>query len=577
MDASRQPPRPAVNDPDDLTAFDVVVVGAGLAGTVAAIEAAGRGARVVVLDRWGRGGASARSGGIIYAGGGTAQQARAGFDDDPSKMAHYLELEGGARVDTEVLDAFCGQSRENLAWLEELGVEVPLGFDPEKSVTPTDDAVGLYFSGNEKHFAEITAAVPRGHRVAGVGMTGRDLMTSLHRAARDRGVEFRDRVRLTGLVSDDRERVTGVDVLVLDPGPLARIGHHVLYRLVDAAAALAHRVPRLLDDAVDRWERSHGRPQRIDAPNGVILATGGFAYNHRMVSEEAPAYAGAMPLGTPGDDGSGISVARGLGAGVRLMDHCGASRFIAPPIGFCVGVLVDAAGQRVCDESLYAATLSVHIAEHGGRAWLILDGAARREIGRQLRRARHVGKHSLADIASGRVNHALFPLLFGSVNLYANRVMARDLDRLARRCDIAPDGLRRTIERYNADVASGSGDEMGKGREYLRPLRGGPYTAVACHLDGLLFPAPCITLGGLDVDGATQQVRRFDGSVIAGLFAVGRCAAGVASTSYVSGLSLADCVFSGRNAGRAVAVGTPMAATKPGSATLPLTGKGGEP
>ena len=160
MDASRQPPRPAVNDPDDLTAFDVVVVGAGLAGTVAAIEAAGRGARVVVLDRWGRGGASARSGGIIYAGGGTAQQARAGFDDDPSKMAQYLELEGGARVDIEVLDAFCGQSRENLAWLEELGVEVPLGFDPEKSVTPTDDAVGLYFSGNEKHFAEIHGCRP---------------------------------------------------------------------------------------------------------------------------------------------------------------------------------------------------------------------------------------------------------------------------------------------------------------------------------------------------------------------------------------------------------------------------------
>ena len=237
------------------------------------------------------------------------------------------------------------------------------------------------------------------------------------------------------------------------------------------------------------------------------------------------------------------------------MDRCGASRFIAPPIGFCAGVLVDAAGERVCDESLYAATLSVHIAEHGGRAWLILDGTARREIGDQLRRARHIGRHSLADIASGRVNHALFPLLFGSVNLYANRVMAGDLEQLAQRCGISPDGLLRTVERYNGDVASGAADAMGKGREYLRPLRGGPYTAVACHLDGLLFPAPCITLGGLDVDGDTQQVRRSDGSTIAGLYAVGRCAAGVASGSYVSGLSLADCVFSGRNAGRAVTAG----------------------
>ena len=100
---------------------------------------------------------------------------------------------GDSRVDPEVLEAFCDQSRANLAWLEELGVEVPLGFDPEKSVTPTDDDVGLYFSGNEKHFADGADPIPRGHRVAGVGMTGRDLMESLHRAALNRGVQFRSR------------------------------------------------------------------------------------------------------------------------------------------------------------------------------------------------------------------------------------------------------------------------------------------------------------------------------------------------------------------------------------------------
>jgi 3-oxo-5alpha-steroid 4-dehydrogenase len=35
-----------------------------------------------------------------------------------------------------------------------------------------------------------------------------------------------------------------------------------------------------------------------------------------------------------------------------------------------------------------------------------------------------------------------------------------------------------------------------------------------------------------------------------GLYAAGRAAAGLCSRSYVSGLSLADCVFSGRRAGR---------------------------
>jgi succinate dehydrogenase/fumarate reductase flavoprotein subunit len=41
---------------------------------------------------------------------------------------------------------------------------------------------------------------------------------------------------------------------------------------------------------------------------------------------------------------------------------------------------------------------------------------------------------------------------------------------------------------------------------------------------------------------------------IPGLYAAGRTAIGVASSRYVSGLSLADCVFSGRRAGKAAAL-----------------------
>jgi 3-oxo-5alpha-steroid 4-dehydrogenase len=53
----------------------------------------------------------------------------------------------------------------------------------------------------------------------------------------------------------------------------------------------------------------------------------------------------------------------------------------------------------------------------------------------------------------------------------------------------------------------------------------------------------------------TGQVRRADGSVVPGLYAAGRTAVGLCSHSYVSGLSLADCVFSGRRAGRNAAAG----------------------
>ena len=45
---------------------DVVVIGFGAAGSVAALEAAAAGADVLVIDRFGGGGATALSGGIVY-------------------------------------------------------------------------------------------------------------------------------------------------------------------------------------------------------------------------------------------------------------------------------------------------------------------------------------------------------------------------------------------------------------------------------------------------------------------------------------------------------------------------------
>jgi 3-oxo-5alpha-steroid 4-dehydrogenase len=62
-----------------------------------------------------------------------------------------------------------------------------------------------------------------------------------------------------------------------------------------------------------------------------------------------------------------------------------------------------------------------------------------------------------------------------------------------------------------------------------------------------------LTLGGLVVDEGTGQVRRPDETPVPGLFAAGRTAVGICSNSYVSGLSLADCVFSGRRAGASAA------------------------
>ena len=71
---------------------DVVVVGMGAAGVCAALQAAQDGAEVAVVDRFEGGGATAISGGIFYAGGGTHIQREAGVEDTVEAMFEYLKL-----------------------------------------------------------------------------------------------------------------------------------------------------------------------------------------------------------------------------------------------------------------------------------------------------------------------------------------------------------------------------------------------------------------------------------------------------------------------------------------------------
>jgi 3-oxo-5alpha-steroid 4-dehydrogenase len=51
------------------------------------------------------------------------------------------------------------------------------------------------------------------------------------------------------------------------------------------------------------------------------------------------------------------------------------------------------------------------------------------------------------------------------------------------------------------------------------------------------------------------------GQAIQGLYAAGRAAVGIASNRYVSGLSIADCLWSGRRAGRHATAGLHAAAS----------------
>jgi 3-oxo-5alpha-steroid 4-dehydrogenase len=525
--------------------FDVVVVGFGGAGACAAIQAADEGARVLVLERFAGGGATRRSGGVIYAGGGTAPQRSAGFQDDPEKMLDYLRREAGDAVDEATLRAFCERSLENIRWLESNGVAFPEKFFPQKTTQPPS-GYGLYFSGNEKQLSRRWPPIPRGHVPGGAGMTGGVLYEALRKAALARKIDVRRRSRPVRLIVDGGGAVTGLEVLTLSGAAPVRTLHALLHGL----CFVFHSCFSILEGL----ERAAGRITRVRARGGVVICAGGFVFNPKMLAGHARPYARCMPIGTPGDDGSGIRLGQSAGGAVGAMDACAASRFICPPEAFVSGILVGASGERFCDESLYGATLSRHIAlQPGGFAYLIIDS---KHLGRargQMKREERLLGRSLGEIFSGRMNALIFRKATAFINMRINRKKSRSLEKLEAKLGMPSGSLVRSVAENNAAIGRGEEDRFGKAREFLDPIAEPPFYAVDCSLASRLFPGPCFTLGGLRVDGLSAQVLRVDGSPIPGLYAAGRSAAGVCSSSYVSGLSLADCVFSGRNAGKSAA------------------------
>ncbi|WP_262002001.1 FAD-binding protein [Microbacterium sp. Mcb102] len=520
--------------------YDLIVVGFGAAGVSAAIEAADGGARVLALDRGFGGGASALSGGIVYAGGGTPYQRAAGVDDDPDNMFRYLKQEVRGAVSDETLRRFCEQSPGMIAWLEKQGASFQASLAPYKTSYPTDRHY-LYYSGNEKAhpFKEQAKPAARGHRQVAKGLdSGKVLYAELKASALRKGVTFLPHSRVDELLVEDGV-VAGVRFRTADPSSLPSTYARrslVAAKLGNWAPAVGARMAATLD--AEWQEVAEVKEARA---RGVLLAGGGFVRNRAWMATWAGPYRDISPLGTAGDDGSAIALGLSAGGVTDHMDRMTAWRFINPPSAMTEGVAVDGRGQRMVNEDLYGATFADHmVRSHDARGYLILDA-------KQWRKARR-------QIFTQTNTFQLAQLLY----LYTiGHRRAHDLAALALKLGLPVAELESTVTAYNAGLLSGAGDPAGKAPELSSTILSGPYFAVDISVKNTSFyPAPGLTLGGLKVDETTGHVLDGAGQRIEGLFAAGRSAVGVCSIGYISGLSLADCLFSGRRVGREIAVST---------------------
>jgi succinate dehydrogenase/fumarate reductase flavoprotein subunit len=320
---------------EDAESYDVVVVGFGIAGGCAALEAARAGARVLLLEKAAvHGGTSAMSGGHFYLGGGTAVQQATGHEDSAEEMYKYL-VAVSKDPEHDKIRAYCDGSVEHFEWLEALGFEFERSYYPEKAVIQPGTQ-GLMYTGNEKvwPFKEQAKPAPRGHKVPRPGDTeGTKLVMDLLRdRLEEEGVEVRYETGATNLVVSDGGAVVG----------------------------LAWR----------SFER-HG----VVRAGSVVIAAGGFVMNPDMVAEHTPALGSKLfTLGSTYDDGLGIRLGRSVGAELKHMDEPFITAPVYPPASLLTGIIVNNRGERFVAEDSYHSRTSQHVMEQpDSAAYVIVD------------------------------------------------------------------------------------------------------------------------------------------------------------------------------------------------------------
>lgn len=314
---------------------DVVIVGYGIAGACAALEAHRAGADVLLIERAsGGGGTSMLSSGIFYLGGGTALQRDLGVADDPQQMFQFLQASAGV-PDIALLRTFCDRSAEHFDWLEAQGVPFRREMFKDKAVCPATPE-GLLSTGNEKvwPYREVATPAMRGHRVDRAGDNAGSLaMEQLIARCTEAGIPLIADARVDALVTDGDGRIVGIR---------ARSGERTLH---------------------------------IRARRGVVLATGGFQMNRAMVETYLPALSGnSEPIGVPYNDGAGVALGRAAGAALRGMRTANVTASFYPPSKLIKGIVVNAAGERfVAEDSYHGRTAGMVMEQPGGLAYLILD------------------------------------------------------------------------------------------------------------------------------------------------------------------------------------------------------------
>lgn len=454
------PPAPiADSEIKSTVSADIIVLGAGIAGLIAAHSAAEQGAKVVVLEKFRTFSVRGKDNAAVN----TKAQKAAGYTIDTEALIADLVNYSQNRVHQSLVRLWAYKSGEvfdhyiDLAEADGLGIKVL----PPYTVSRTSPGYPT-----AHNWVKTGGAQNKGSEYI---LTEQFFMELVERWCKEKGVEIHYSTPAQQLIKDKSGRITGV------------IG------------------------------KQKGAYLKFVAKKAVILATGGYTENKEMLKAWAPwgEYAETSvyePIG--GNMGDGIAMALWAGATlVRQPFPVMVHTIPAPPFGNDLMVAnqnllhINRLGLRYENENQPdPQQSSSRFLQPGKKAWAIVDSKYEKDMA------------TLQTSMGGPVVEPM-ALLEDSVE-HKRAFKADSIAALAEKIGVPAKALEETVVRYSELARKGKDEDFGKEPHLLYTIEQSPFYAIPIQSQLL------VSVGSMNVDPNMQCLDK-DDNPIPGLYAVG--------------------------------------------------------